>query len=64
MRTARASFTVTPAASSSARLHRPLPHTARLNTVIRRHSGRCCRRGESRRILPDELLEAQRPLPR
>ncbi len=31
---------------------------------IRRHSGRFCRRGECRRILPDELLHAQRPLPR
>src|SRR5215470_9612503 len=29
-----------------------------------RHSGLFCRRGECRRILPDELLHAQRPLPR
>ena len=35
-----------------------------LNAGIRRHSGRFCRRGECRRILPDELLHAQRPLPR
>ena len=31
---------------------------------IRRHSGHFCRRGECRRILPDELLHTQRPLPR
>src|SRR5215470_3228163 len=31
---------------------------------IRRHSGLFCRRGECRRIIPDELLHAQRPLPR
>ena len=31
---------------------------------VRRHSGLFCRRGECRRILPDELLHAQRPLPR
>jgi hypothetical protein len=32
--------------------------------VTDRHSGHFCRRGECRRILPDELLHAQRPLPR
>src|ERR1700694_1375633 len=31
---------------------------------IRRHSGCFCRCGECRRIFPDELLHAQRPLPR
>jgi hypothetical protein len=35
-----------------------------LNASIRRHSGLFCGRGECRRILPDELLHAQRPLPR
>src|SRR5262249_2588524 len=30
----------------------------------RRHSRLFCRRGECRCILPDELLHAQRPLPR
>ena len=35
-----------------------------MNAGIRRHSGLFCRCGECRRILPDELLQAQRPLPR
>src|SRR5262249_20592273 len=35
-----------------------------LNASVRRHSGLLCRRGECRRILPDELLQAQRRLPR
>src|SRR5215475_6812648 len=35
-----------------------------LNADVRGHSGLFCRRGEGRRILPDKLLHAQRPLPR
>jgi len=35
-----------------------------LNASIRTDSGCFCRCGECRRIFPDELLHAQRPLPR
>ena len=41
-----------------------LEEVVTVNASIRRHSGLFCGRGECRRILPDELLHAQRPLPR